>query len=476
MHLFEDINREHSSHFFNKNHTVCEQMGMFDSVNMSECAQALFAWELDFLSGDFILTDLKTGLESVLSFEQLLENIHEDDISPLRSAVSFISSYERRQINLKIRYFHEGRLQCYEAKGMAVANDDRVFAVGYAYEQKSSEPHKMSREDIQDHDALTGLSSASALDSFVNDFFRFGMYPQTLIVAKIDRFNEINNLFGYNAGNTLIKNVAEVIRECFFDAEMIARIGGGEYCAVYAGIGQLEIDNKIKQARMMLHGMYMNLIKTDVSFGHAATDKAISFCDLYRQALHKMRKNKAIHTVLTESTVIDSMNDIIEKKVGWGKRQIRLQSLSSQVAAALRCNEEYISEIKVLAKIADIGLISVDDRLIKNRLNLSGKDLDDYMLHVVNGREIISKVDELKDMQELYLDIHKRYDKWQDMLPLASRIIAGVRGFDDIISSGTESFGDVTKRLIEMRGKGYCPKVVDAIIHVAGKPYASYSA
>lgn|GEM_PF-2338070 len=474
MHLFEHINRKHTNHTFHSNLTASEQMGMFDSFGMSKRTKGLLAWEADFLSGELIVINLETGREKVLPFDHMIENVHEDDIAPLRSAVSFISSYERRQINLKLRYFHEGITQCYQVKGMAFARDDRVIAVGYAYDQKLTGSQKEYLEQIGSYDVLTGLASASALDSFVQDYFRFGMYPQTLIVAKIDRFNEINNSFGYNAGNTLIKNVAEVIRESFFDAEMIARIGGGEFCAVYAGKGPLEIDNKIKQARMLLHGMYMNLVKTDVSFGYAATDKAMSFCDLYLKTLCKMRKDRAISTVLAGDTVIDSINSIVEKKVGWGKRQVRLQSLSSQVASSLGCSEEQINEIKVLAKVADIGLISVADRLIDNRLSLSGKELDEYMRYVEHGREIISKVDELKDMQDLYLDIFKRYDAHKDTLSLASRIIAGVRGFDDIISSGTEGLDDITERLIKKKGKEYCPEVVDAIINVAGKHYMAH--
>jgi HD-GYP domain-containing protein (c-di-GMP phosphodiesterase class II) len=77
-------------------------------------------------------------------------------------------------------------------------------------------------------------------------------------------------------------------------------------------------------------------------------------------------------------------------------------------------------------------------------------------------------------MQDLYLDIFKRYDERQETLSLASRIIAGVRAFDDIVSSGTESFNDITERLIENKGKEYCPEVVDAIINVAGKHYMAH--
>jgi hypothetical protein len=71
---------------------------------------------------------------------------------------------------------------------------------------------------------------------------------------------------------------------------MIAAIGGGEFCVVYAGKSQLELVNKIKQTRMMLHGMYMNLVKTDVSFGYSSAERPESFWRPIRQALSRMRR------------------------------------------------------------------------------------------------------------------------------------------------------------------------------------------
>ncbi len=468
MYLFEQM--EHPGYPFDANHAGCGQAGVFDKAGIPE--NTIYAFEADFFSGDISLTDLNSGQEKTLALKHVLENVHPDDVAAVQSAISFISGFERRSIHLKIRYMNEEGSRCFEVKGMALSRDDRVFAIGCMYDDRLVESRDERLEFLEKHDALTGFANAAAFDAFVSDFFKFGMYPQTLIVAKIDRFNEINNAFGYNAGNTLIKNVAEVIKECFFDAEIIARIGGGEYCVVYAGKSPLEIDNKIKQTRMMLHGMYMNLVKTDVSFGYSSAEKAVSFCDLYRQALNKMRKISAMHTVLTENTMIDSINGIIETKAAWGKRPVRLQSLSSQVAAVLGCGEECIDVVKVLAKIADIGFIGLNNDLIKNRLNLADDDYDEFMQHVDFGKKIIGKIDELKDLQELYKSVFKRYDEHPGRIPLPSRIIAGVRGFDDIVSAHRAGGQDITEQFMETRGKQFCPEVVDAIVDVACRHYA----
>lgn len=464
MYLFEKM--EPLTHPFDSHLPEHGQEDVLDTTGIIE--NAMFAFEAG--SGDVLLTDMKTGNEKKLSLDGLLDHIHRDDAAAVRAVLSCDAG--RHPFRLRVRYLSEGGTRSFEVKGTAMSLGGSVRAVGFAYDMRLSGGHSRRIAFLESHDALTGLANAAAFDAFVNDFFKFGMYPQTLIVAKIDRFTEINNAFGYNAGNTLIKNVAEVIKECFFDAEMIARIGGGEYCAVYAGKSALEIDNKIKQTRMMLHGMYMNLIKANVIFGYSSAEKAVSFCDLYLQALGKMRKSAAVRTILTESTLIDSMNGIIEGKAAWGKRHVRIQSLSAQVAAALGCGEECIDIVKVLAKIADIGFIGLDNSLIRNRMNLSGDESDAFMRHVEHGRALIGKIDELKDLRELYTAVFERYDQHPDGIPLPSRIIAGVRGFDDIASLRRAGCRDLTAAFLKTRGAEYCPEVVDAIVDVACRHYA----
>ncbi len=85
---------------------------------------------------------------------------------------------------------------------------------------------------------------------------------------------------------------------------------------------------------------------------------------LYKQAAKKIIRSSNAQKILSNNSVIDSINRIIETKSGWGKRQTRLLSLSAQIANHLACSEECITETKVLAKIADIGLVGLEDRLL----------------------------------------------------------------------------------------------------------------
>lgn len=466
-----DSHIKHDHHANLSHHKNHQQLGMFD--NTENQINGIYIWEADLSSKQIVQTDVDTKLDTRISCVDFFGRVHANDASKLKRALEFSSGQKRRPIDVDIRLSSGGAYQQYKVKGVAFCRGEDSFAAGIIYNAEIASAQAARLHYLEKHDALTGLVNSQTLDALFGEISEYGMYPQTLVVADIDRFKEINDTLGYHAGNTLIRNVADVIKECFVDAELIARIGGGQYCAIYAGQDQLEIDNKIKEARMQLHGMYLNLIKAEVSFGYAVTDQDSGFCSLYSEAMSKIRRSRNTRKVLKSCSVVDDLNRVIEAKLGWGKRQTRLQSLATQIATGLECSEECIETIKVLAKIADIGLISVSDHLLKNRATLTDEQCDEYNGYIELGRSLISSIDEVSEFESLYLDIFKRYDEWQDAIALPSRIVAGAKGFDDIVSASTSvKFKDIKAKFLEKRGGEYCPEVADAILAVAKKHYA----
>jgi len=448
----------------------CEQLGMFESLGIAE--DCCFVWEADLKSGMIVKTNMDNNTHTRMQYEDFLQKIRNDDILKLETQINADLGQSRRTIDVNIHIKANGAYRPHRIKGMIFDGRTGCYAAGYAYDLEAARAKTAKLEYLKTHDLLTGLYNTQTLEAQFKDISRYGMYPQTLIVAHIDCFKEINDALGYHAGNTLIQNVAEVVRECFLDAEIVARIGGGEYCAVYAGKSLMETDHKIKQAQMALHGMYLNLIKAEVSFGYAAANQSSDFSVLYKQAAKKIIHSSNAQKILSNNSVIDSINRIIETKSGWGKRQTRLLSLSAQIANHLACSEECITETKVLAKIADIGLVGLEDRLLINRLKLGREELAEYQKHIEIGRTIISSTEETALFEGLYLDIFKRYDEWKDAIALPSRIIAVVIGFDDMVSAGGSiCYDGIKSRLNEKRCSEYCPEVTDAILSVAAKHY-----
>ena len=444
-----------------------EQLDMFDKFD-SALYPGVFTWETD-CSGNVTLTDLLDAKGTRYTCDELLRHVDVHDKQKIAAVFAPGGTKDCEPIDFDIRVCKDNQATRYRLKGKkCVAGAEHYFAAGVAYDVDHVRAQIARLEYLEKHDPLTGLFNLRTVETIFKDSTICGGNPKTMVIANIDNLKDINDTLGYQAGNTLIQDVAGIIKECFFDAEMIARIGGGEYCAVFFGKDMLEIDLKIKEANMMLHRLYLNLINTEVTFGYAATDKADGFSGLYRQAYNMMQKHKNLKRIL-EKSVIDRLGEIISSKAGWGKRSVRLQCLSAQVGQMLGCNEDSLQEIRVLSKIADIGLIGLDDRLVRNRARLAGKDRLDYLKHIEYGRAIIVSISELSEMEGLYLDIHKRYDEWRDGLALSSRILAGVMHFDDIASAGQPTKLDtIHASLCREKGAKYCPRVVDALVGILG--------
>ncbi len=444
------------------------QINMFERLDISIYPEGIYIWEADLINREITYADI-ADKKSIFTFEEFLNTLDKSDKKKVKEIISDSTCNKNKSIDIDVRIETNACIRWYKVKGSVFYfSENKVLAIGVAFDIDGTKEQLGRIEYFRTHDYLTGLSSMISFDKYQNS--QNFTFPQALIVADIDNLKEINDTLGYRAGNTLIKSVAEALKEFFFDAEIIMRAGGGEFCAVFSGKDALEIDMKIKEAGMLIHRMYLNLIKTEVSFGYAVSNNDCDLFNLYGQAVRRMRRNKNIKKFLTKYTVVDKLNEIINRKAGWGRRHVRIQSLSMEIAQELGCNEEIKNVIKVLSKIAGLGYAGIDDRLLKNRNSLSGRDVIDFMKHVEIGRAIIAGIEELEEMEELYLDVFKRYDEWKEGISLSSRILAGAAGFDDIaFSNNNKRLDEIISELKKQRGIKYCPTVIDAVISVVGK-------
>ncbi len=85
------------------------------------------------------------------------------------------------------------------------------------------------------HDALTGLPNRRYLERvqqperLVGDT---GRAAPALLLLDLDRFKQINDVFGHDAGDHVLRHTATLLRNCGIDGAFPARVGGDEF-AVY---------------------------------------------------------------------------------------------------------------------------------------------------------------------------------------------------------------------------------------------------
>lgn len=88
------------------------------------------------------------------------------------------------------------------------------------------------------YDALTGLGNRNLFSTALNNaitYSRHSQLPFALLFMDLDRFKQVNDTLGHDAGDLLLKEVAMRIRGCIRDADILCRIGGDEFTLILTG-------------------------------------------------------------------------------------------------------------------------------------------------------------------------------------------------------------------------------------------------
>lgn len=186
---------------------------------------------------DIILLDIfmqsKSGddLLNVLTINQLSSNI---PIIILSSAID---------VNSKVYGFLSGASD-YIVKPFRFAevyarikNQFRIISMQCELEKKNKElmEKNLLLQEMTITDGLTGLyNKRYILNRLVSDITHAARYkePISFMMVDIDHFKHINDTYGHLAGDILLKNVAETLKNTVRDVDIVARYGGEEFLIV----------------------------------------------------------------------------------------------------------------------------------------------------------------------------------------------------------------------------------------------------
>ena len=108
-------------------------------------------------------------------------------------------------------------------------------SIRYAIERKRAEEHLMY---LAQYDHLTGLVNRSLFrDRLIQAMARSKRMNQQigLMLLDLDRFKAVNDTFGHDMGDELLKSVAERLKACVREVDTVARMGGDEFTIILEG-------------------------------------------------------------------------------------------------------------------------------------------------------------------------------------------------------------------------------------------------
>jgi diguanylate cyclase (GGDEF)-like protein len=100
--------------------------------------------------------------------------------------------------------------------------------------------HARRVEYLAYHDGLTALPNRSLFNKLLSQAIsQARRYDRQLAVAFIDldRFKQINDTLGHEAGDELLKEVANRLKACVRDSDTVARLGGDEFVVLLTEVG-----------------------------------------------------------------------------------------------------------------------------------------------------------------------------------------------------------------------------------------------
>ncbi len=91
---------------------------------------------------------------------------------------------------------------------------------------------------IAQHDSLTGLANRSLFNERLAQLVAsdHGERPFALLLVDLDRFKNVNDVYGHQAGDIVIKEAAERLCAIAGNGAMVARLGGDEFAVILPGI------------------------------------------------------------------------------------------------------------------------------------------------------------------------------------------------------------------------------------------------
>lgn len=107
---------------------------------------------------------------------------------------------------------------------------------------------------LANHDVLTGLANRNLLSDRLNHAISQTARQKgklAVLFLDLEKFKDVNDKYGHDAGDTILRCVAERLRACVRTGDSIARLGGDEFVLVLENIiSKKDIDHIVEKIKM----------------------------------------------------------------------------------------------------------------------------------------------------------------------------------------------------------------------------------
>lgn len=380
-----------------------------------------------------------------------------------------------------------------------------VFAAGVVYKDITDhkkadlEMEKINKELTRSNkkfkqltlkDFHTGLYSRRYLTEIMDlEFYRAKQGGGSLAVTMldIDFFKSINDVYGHQFGDLIIKQLAHQLRKTIRQYDVVVRYGGEEFVIVSTNTNRTQTlilaQRLMDSINIYRFGDNKNEIKLKVSIAVVSypEDKANKAMDLIKIAERilvrvKEEGGSAVHSSLDEKKTGKKIKE--NKTVEVGRLRQKLEKLNKQAnqnlvesifafAKTIEMRDHYTGEhvektvkyatgiamamglsghetdlIRQSAILHDLGKVGISDKILLKKSRLTKNEMEEIKKHPGIAADILRPVHVLNAIIPFILYHHERWDGKGypdglkgDEIPLGARIIAIADVYQALISN-----------------------------------------
>ncbi|KPK42367.1 MAG: hypothetical protein AMJ78_02880, partial [Omnitrophica WOR_2 bacterium SM23_29] len=360
------------------------------------------------------------------------------------------------------------------------------------------------------------------------DIARRRVTPISLLMIDIDYFKSVNETYGVEFGDLILKEFAGILQRNCRGIDVITRSSGEEFTIILSDTdreGALSFAQRVHDA-ISRHRFGGHKTKLKVSIGVASypedgmktaagllssVEKAVWITkekggDAIYTCPRKLRERKELASSIVEAVSKKRVKEIGRKFFNLVRRndQNIIESVyalahtvgakdayteqhsedmvyyATEIGKKLNLAEEELEDIKHGAMLHDIGKIGISDGILLKRGKLTKNEFNKIKKHPQIGADIIRPVHFLKDVVPIILHHHERFDGYGyasrlkgEEIPLGARIIGLVDTYQALISNRpyrrAYSKKEAQKIIEEGSGKHFDPLLVKIFLEILQK-------
>ncbi len=338
------------------------------------------------------------------------------------------------------------------------------------------------------HDALTGLYNRAFFEEEMQRLGR-GRSPVAVILCDVDGLKIVNDTSGHAAGDALLRDAAEVIRGCFRQDAVVARIGGDEFAILFPGESR-ELASaacvRLQQAVDRHNEAQVSPFPLGLSVGFAVgLGPSPTMTELFKAADDNMYRQKLHHRQARGSTFVrTAVKAMAERDLGTEEHAWRVEAMVAELGRCLGLRDGSIADLRLFARFHDIGTVSISDRILTKPAPLDPHEMQEVQRHCETGQHLAQSSPELARVADWILKHHERWDGSGyplglrgESIPLECRILAVADAFDAMTQarpyraaltreqaaaeiarcSGSQFDPDVVRRFLDLFGERCSP-------------------